>query len=507
MMPIDVVIMAAGKGTRMKSKIPKVLHTLGAKPLLGHVIEAALGLLARKIVLITGHESDWVRQGAVSFFEQHLNTDSKGGLDGASNGASNGVSKAKLEFALQMPQLGTGHAVQQAAPLLDNGGLTLILSGDVPLTQVQTLKSLVQASVSCGSSNLTQTSKPGSPVCALSLLTLNTKNPFGYGRVIRDSKDSTKIIAIVEEKDATPEQKKITEVYTGVLVAATEDLRRWVNGLSNNNAQNEYYLTDVVKGAVADGVPVSALSIDEPLEVMGVNSPAQLAELERAYQLKQAHSLMQTGVRLKDPTRIDIRGALDCGPDVEIDVNCVFKGTVKVGSQVRIGPNCVIEHAVIEDGAVLEAYTHIEGESSLKPVRVGALAKVGPFARLRPGAVLGTDVHVGNFVEIKNSTLAAGAKANHLAYVGDAVLGERVNFGAGAITANYDGANKHQTVIEQDVHIGSNSVLVAPVKIGASGTVGAGSTITKDTPPGALTITRAKQTSIANWTRPVKEKK
>jgi bifunctional UDP-N-acetylglucosamine pyrophosphorylase/glucosamine-1-phosphate N-acetyltransferase len=495
MMPIDVVIMAAGKGTRMKSKIPKVLHTLGAKPLLGHVIDAALELSARKIVLITGHESEWVRQGAVSFFEQHLKID------------SNLASKVELEFALQMPQLGTGHAVQQAAPLLEDGGLTLILSGDVPLTQVQTLKSLVQQSLLQGGLGLARTGKAGSPQSALSLLTLNTLNPFGYGRVIRDPKDSAKIIAIVEEKDATPEQKKITEVYTGVLAAATEDLRRWVNALDNKNAQNEYYLTDVVKSAVADGVSVSALAIDDPLEVMGVNSPAQLAELERAYQLKQAHHLMQTGVRLKDPTRIDIRGALECGPDVEIDINCIFKGVVKVGSQVRIGPNCVIDNALIEDGAILEAYTHIEGASPLQPVRVGALARVGPFARLRPGAVLGADVHVGNFVEIKNSTLAAGAKANHLAYVGDAVLGERVNFGAGSITANYDGANKHQTVIEQDVHIGSNCVLVAPLTIGAKGTVGAGSTITKDTPPGALTITRAKQASISNWTRPVKEKK
>ncbi len=484
MMPIDVVIMAAGKGTRMKSKTPKVLHTLGAKPLLGHVIDAAQELSARKIIVITGHESELVRAGATTFFES----------------AHDRSQNSQLEFALQMPQLGTGHAIQQAVPHLLDDGLVIVLSGDVPLTQVRTLKSLIETSFSEGSKNSESAN-------SLSLLTLKASNPFGYGRVIRDASNADKILGIIEEKDASAEQKLITEVYTGVLVAPTKFLRRWVNSLDNNNAQKEYYLTDVVKLAVADGVPVKALCINDPVEVMGVNSPAQLSELERAYQLSLAVKLMQDGVRLKDPSRIDIRGQLQCREDVEIDVNCVFKGLVHIGTGVRIGPNCIIQNALIESGAVIEAYTHIEGESPEKPVKVGEFAKIGPFARLRPGAVLGADVHVGNFVEIKNSTLAAGAKANHLAYVGDASLGERVNFGAGAITANYDGANKHKTVIEEDVHIGSNSVLVAPVTIGAGGTVGAGSTITKETSKGALTITRAKQISIQNWSRPIKVKK
>ena len=289
-----------------------------------------------------------------------------------------------------------------------------------------------------------------------------------------------------------------------MLVAPTVHLRSWVNSLDNKNAQGEYYLTDVVKKAVEAGIPIKTLSIHDPIEVMGVNSPAQLAELERALQLFTAKSLMEQGVRIKDPSRIDVRGELLCSEDVQLDVNSVFLGRVSLGRGVHIGPNCVISNAVIEDGALIEAYSHIEGGSVQSPVIVGANARVGPFARLRPGAVLGAEVHIGNFVEIKNSTLADGAKANHLAYVGDAQLGERVNFGAGAITANYDGANKHKTVIEHDVHVGSNSVLVAPVTIGAGGTVGAGSTITKSTEANALSITRAKQLSVQNWIRPVK---
>jgi len=495
MLPLDVVIMAAGKGTRMKSKTPKVLHTLGGRALLGHVMQAAVSLTARKIVLITGHEAELVQKGAAQMFEQEFKVSAPD---------TKRIAPPILEFALQMPQLGTGHAIQQALPHLSDDGLTLVLSGDVPLTQVKTLQGLIESSL--------QTIKLGGDTesdqhvrkAALTLLTLNTPNPFGYGRVLRDAKQHDKVLGIVEEKDATPEQKCITEVYTGVLVAPTVHLRSWVSSLDNKNAQGEYYLTDVVKKAVETGIPIKTLSIHDPIEVMGVNSPAQLAELERALQLLTAKELMEQGVRIKDPSRIDVRGELLCGEDVQLDVNSVFMGRVSLGRGVHVGPNCVISNAVIEDGALIEAYSHIEGGSIQSPVIVGANARVGPFARLRPGAVLGAEVHIGNFVEIKNSTLADGAKANHLAYVGDAQLGERVNFGAGAITANYDGANKHKTVIEHDVHVGSNSVLVAPVTIGAGGTVGAGSTITKSTESNALSITRAKQLSVQNWTRPVK---
>ncbi len=482
-MPLDVVIMAAGKGTRMKSKIPKVLHTLGGNALLGHVIQAAVAISARKIVVITGHESELVQNGALSLFKQAC-------LQGEQSNPP-----PEIEFALQMPQLGTGHAIQQAMPHLTDDGLTLILSGDVPLTKLETLKCLIETSLENKQVNTTP---------SLALLTLQTANPFGYGRILRDTLQPQRVLGIVEEKDANPEQRLITEVYTGVLVAPTQYLRTWVNSLDNKNAQGEYYLTDVVTKAVDTGHAVKTLTIDNPLEVMGVNSPAQLAELERTLQLNTAQSLMEQGVRIKDPGRIDVRGTLNCAEDVEIDINAVFIGSVTLGRGVRVGPNCVISNAQIEEGALIEAYTHIEGASIKTPVIIGANSRVGPFARLRPGAMLGTEVHVGNFVEIKNSTLASGAKANHLAYVGDAELGERVNFGAGAITANYDGANKHRTVIEHDVHVGSNSVLVAPLTIGASGTIGAGSTITKGSEPGALSITRAKQISIPNWSRPRK---
>lgn len=512
MLPLDVVIMAAGKGTRMKSKRPKVLHTLGGRALLGHVMQAAGALSARKIVLITGHEAELVQRGASQMFEQEF-LQTKANPNHSPNPPQ---TPPILAFALQMPQLGTGHAVQQALPHLSDDGLTLVLSGDVPLTQVKTLQGLIASCLQEPRDGESPPSKPltlGSAVpgeLALSLLTLNTPSPFGYGRVLRgakNTKDGGEVMGIVEEKDASPEQKKIGEVYTGVLVAPTKLLRAWVSALDNKNAQGEYYLTDVVKKAFDAGVPIRSLSINDPVEVMGVNSPAQLAELERAYQLRLAASLMEQGVRIKDPGRIDIRGELVCAEDTEIDVNCVFSGRVSLARGVHIGPNCVITNASIAEGVVVEAYTHIEGAGIDSPVMVGANARVGPFARLRPGAVLGAEVHIGNFVEIKNSTLEEGAKANHLAYVGDAHLGARVNFGAGAITANYDGANKHKTVIQSDVHVGSNSVLVAPLTIGAGGTVGAGSTITKSTEPGALSITRAKQLSVQNWARPEKIKK
>jgi bifunctional UDP-N-acetylglucosamine pyrophosphorylase/glucosamine-1-phosphate N-acetyltransferase len=359
------------------------------------------------------------------------------------------------------------------------------LSGDVPLTQVATLQALLQASQG------TQ----------LALLTLQTAQPTGYGRILRNANGLVQ--AIVEEKDATPEQRAITEIYSGIMAVPTRWLRAWLARLDNHNAQQEYYLTDVVKFARADEQAVAAHRITDAAEVAGVNNPVQLAELERAHQARQAHALMLSGVRLADPARLDVRGSLTCGPDVEIDVNCVFDGVVNLGEGVRIGANCVIANAHIEAGAVIHPFTHIDGEKA--GVTIGRHARVGPYARLRPGAVLGEDVHIGNFVEVKNTSMAQGSKANHLAYLGDATVGERVNYGAGSITANYDGVNKHRTVIEADVHVGSNSVLVAPVTIGAGGTIGGGSTITKDTPPGALTVARGKQTSIANWKRPQKK--
>jgi bifunctional UDP-N-acetylglucosamine pyrophosphorylase/glucosamine-1-phosphate N-acetyltransferase len=336
----------------------------------------------------------------------------------------------------------------------------------------------------------------------LALLTIELPDASGYGRIVRDG-DAVR--AIVEHKDATPDEHAIREVYTGMMAVPTGALKRWLAQLTNDNAQGEFYLTDIVAMAVADGVPVVAAHPGSETEVLGVNSPAQLAELERRYQRTRADVLMEAGVRLADPARFDVRGELACGSDVEIDVNCIFEGSVDLGDNVRIGANCMIRNARIAAGAVIHPFTHIDGEAL--GVTIGAGALVGPFARLRPGAALGDEVHVGNFVEVKNSTLAKGAKANHLAYLGDASVGERVNYGAGSITANYDGANKHRTVIGNDVHVGSNCVLVAPVTLGDGATIGGGSTISKDAPAGQLTVARAKQVSLPGWTRPVKKAK
>jgi bifunctional UDP-N-acetylglucosamine pyrophosphorylase/glucosamine-1-phosphate N-acetyltransferase len=333
-------------------------------------------------------------------------------------------------------------------------------------------------------------------------LTIDFADPTGYGRIVRTQGASGDVQAIVEHKDASDDQRQIREVYSGIMAVPAAMLKAWLARLDNKNVQGEYYLTDVVKFAVADGVSVVGHKIADAVQVAGVNSPVQLAELERAYQQRLANRLMEQGVRLADPARLDVRGTLECAQDVSIDVNCVFDGMVSLGEGARIGANCVIANATIGAGAVIHPFTHIDGEK--QGVQVGDGALVGPFARLRPGAVLGAEVHIGNFVEVKNSTLAAGAKANHLAYLGDATVGERVNYGAGSITANYDGANKHRTVIEADVHIGSNCVLVAPVTIGAGGTVGGGSTITKSTEPGSLSVARGKQISLANWSRPKK---
>ena len=394
-MALNIVIMAAGKGTRMKSATPKVLHKLAGRSLLAHVLKSCEPLEAAARIVITGHGAEQVEAA---------------------------VGGGGIAFVRQMPQLGTGHAIQQAVPALTGEGTTLILNGDVPLIETATAKALIDA---CAGH-------------ALVLLTVDLADPTGYGRIIRDPDDDG-VLAIVEHKDATPEQRLIHEGYSGMMAAPTASLKRWVGQLRNDNAQGEYYLTDIVAMAVAEGLPVLGIKAGSETEVLGVNAPVQLAQLERAFQARQAETLMRAGVRLADPARFDLRGTLSCGQDVEIDVNCVFEGDVTLGDGVRIGANCVIRNARIGAGARIHEFTHIDGEAAGASVGEGAL--IGPFARLRPGAQLGAEVHIGNFVEVKNSTLARGAKANHLAYLGDATVGERVNYGAGSITALYDGAH------------------------------------------------------------------
>ena len=465
-MALDIVIMAAGKGTRMKSALPKVLHRLAGRSLLQHVLDTATGLGADRIVVVTGHGAEAVEASAQA---------------------------PNLHFVRQAPQLGTGHAVQQAAPLLHDDGMTLILNGDVPLIEAGTAQALL--AVADGAN--------------LALLTVELADPTGYGRVLRgdaagrSAHEGGRVRAIVEHKDATVGQRAIREVYSGIMAAPSAHLKRWLGALRNDNAQGEFYLTDIVAMAVADRVPVVTAQPRHEAEVLGVNSPAQLTDLERRVQRARAETLMEAGVRLADPARFDLRGELRCGSDVEIDVNCIFEGQVSLGNDVRIGAHCVLRNATVGDGVVIHPYTHIDGDAI--GVSVGSGCIVGPYARLRPGATLAEDVHVGNFVEIKNSTLARGAKANHLAYVGDARLGERVNFGAGSITANYDGVNKHRTTIGADAHIGSNCVLVAPVSVGDGATIGGGSTIAGAAPAGQLTVARARQVTVPAWTRPVKK--
>jgi bifunctional UDP-N-acetylglucosamine pyrophosphorylase/glucosamine-1-phosphate N-acetyltransferase len=462
---LDIVIMAAGKGTRMRSKLPKVLHRLAGRSLLQHVLQTAAALGARRIVVITGHGAEAVEAS---------------------------IADPAVVFVRQEPQLGTGHAVQQAVPSLGDDGTTLILNGDVPLIEAATVKALVAAS-------------EGS---RLALLTAVLDDPSGYGRIVRgdpagrDALEGGRIHRIVEDKDATATDRGIREIYTGVMAAPTRDLKRWLAALRNDNAQREYYLTDVVKAAVDDGIAVVATHPRDPVETMGVNSANQLAELERLLQRRQAAALMERGARLADPSRFDLRGELLCGSDVEIDVGCIFEGRVELGDDVTVGAHCVLRNATVGAGVTIRPYTHIDGGK--EGARIAAGAEIGPFARLRAGADLGENVHVGNFVEIKNARLGKGAKANHLAYLGDAQVGERVNFGAGSITANYDGAHKHRTTIGADAHIGSNCVLVAPVEIGAGATIGGGSTISKDAPAGQLTLARARQSTLAGWKRPTK---
>ena len=452
---MNIVILAAGQGKRMHSHLPKVLHPIAGKALAAHVPDTARHLGQSRICLVVGHGGEVVRSA---------------------------LAAADVACAVQEPQLGTGHAVMQALPLLDGEGMTLVLYGDVPLIQAATLQRLVQAAGD-----------------GLAVLTVDLENPKGYGRIIRDS--AGRVQRIVEEKDATPAERLVRETNTGILALPTARLKDWLSRLSNDNAQGEYYLTDVVALAVADGVPVHTAQPEGEWEVAGVNSKVQLAELERVYQLRLAHGLLEQGVRLADPARLDVRGQLRCGRDVAIDVGCVFEGEVVLEEAVDIGPYCVLKNVTVKAGARIAAFSHLEGAV------VGPDAIVGPYARLRPGTELGAEAHVGNFVELKNSILGPGSKANHLAYVGDATVGQRVNIGAGTITCNYDGANKHRTVIEDDAFIGSDSQLVAPVTVGRGATLGAGTTLTKDAPADSLTVSRARQVSLAGWKRPEKVKK
>lgn len=458
---MNVVILAAGMGKRMQSALPKVLHPLAGKPLLRHVIDTARGLSPKKLCVIYGHGGAAVPE-MVSALAQETGSN--------------------IDTALQEPQLGTGHAVMQAVPQLIDTDATLVLYGDVPLTTADTLRRLVEAA---GSDKL-------------GILTVEQANPFGLGRIVRED---GKIVRIVEEKDASETERAIKEINSGIMAVPTRHLKKWLAALSNNNAQGEYYLTDIVAQAVADGVPVVSAQPAGEWEVAGVNSKVQLAELERRHQLNIAHALLEKGVTLMDPARIDVRGELICGRDVVIDVGCVFEGRVELADGVKVGANCVLVGATVGAGANIKPFCHIEGAV------VGPASQIGPYARLRPGTELGEDVHVGNFVEIKNSTVAAHSKANHLAYIGDATIGSRVNIGAGVITCNYDGANKFRTVIEDEVFVGSDSQLVAPVTIGKGATLGAGTTLTKDAPAGKLTISRPKQITIEGWKRPVKIKK
>lgn len=454
---MNILILAAGKGTRMKSALPKVLHPVGGQSMLARVVQTASRFDNPHVLVVVGHGAEEV--------QRHL------------------AGHGNVQFALQAEQLGTGHAVQCASQSLADHPVTLILYGDVPLIQFDSLQPLVK-SAQAGQ---------------LGLMTLNMANPHGYGRILRDAEGA--VTGIVEQKDATPAQQAITEVNTGILACPTAQLKDWVARLSNDNAQGEYYLTDIIAMAHAEGLLVRTCQPANSWEVSGVNSRVQQAELERIWQLHQAEKLMVEGVQLLDPARIDLRGTLVCGADVSIDVGCVFQGNVTLGDNVSIGPYCVLNNVTIGTGSRVEAYSH------LTDATVGENAVIGPYARLRPGAKLGNEVHIGNFVEVKNSSIANQSKANHLAYIGDAQIGERVNVGAGTITCNYDGANKHLTIIEDDVFIGSDTQLVAPVTVKKGATLGAGTTLTKDAPENALTVSRAKQVTITGWKRPVKSTK
>ena len=452
---LNVVILAAGLGKRMHSILPKVLHPLAGKPLISHVLTTAHTLLPGKICVVYGHGGELV--------PQVINDDG-------------------LIWVKQDPQMGTGHALLQTLPHLDSNGVTLVLYGDVPLTSVETLKKLIASSAES----------------ALALLTLELDDPSGYGRIVRNS-EGNGVIAIVEERDASKSELQIYEINTGIMVVPNQFLHNWLPKLENKNSQKEYYLTDIVKMAVTDGVKVKATNPEYAWETLGINSKVQLAALERIYQDETAGRLLDQGVTLSDPSRIDIRGQLVCGSDVSIDINCIFEGSVQLGDGVRVGANCILKNTKVQAGTQIAPFSLVED------AEIGKDCRIGPYARIRPGTHLSDEVHIGNFVEIKNSSISTGTKANHLSYIGDSIVGKNVNIGAGTITCNYDGANKHQTIIEDDVFIGSDTQLIAPVTVAKGATIGAGSTITKTAPPESLTLSRAKQMSIPNWKRPVKK--
>ena len=454
---MNIVILAAGMGKRMNSDLPKVLHPLAGKSLLGHVVDTARTLDPQRLVVVYGHGGEQVQAAFAG--------------------------QTDVQWALQSPQLGTGHAVAQAVPMLVDDVPTLILYGDVPLVKASTLQRLAEAA---------QGGK-------LARLSQHVADPTGYGRVVRDAAGN--VSRIVEQKDADAETLKINEVNTGILVCPTGPLKRWLTALKNDNAQGEYYLTDVIAAAVADGTGVVTAHPDAEWETLGVNSKAQLAFLERRHQRNLADRLTDSGVMLADPDRIDIRGTLECGRDVFIDVGCVFEGTVRLGKGVKIGPNCVLKDCTLADG------TQVQAMSVIDSAEVGAQGRIGPFARLRPGTKLGEDSHIGNFVELKNATTGTGSKINHLSYVGDAEIGSRVNIGAGTITCNYDGVNKHKTIIEDDVFVGSDSQLVAPVTVRRGATLAAGTTLTREAPADSLTLSRVPQTTKSEWKRPQRKTK
>ena len=451
--PLNVVVLAAGLGKRMHSALPKVLHPLAGRPIVSYVLDAARSLEPRAIAVVVGHGADIVQRA---------------------------LAAPDLAFVLQDPPRGTGDAARVALAALPGDGVTLVTIGDIPLVPAAALAALV-AEAEAGH---------------LAVLTAKVPDPSGLGRVVRDG--AGRVRAIVEERDATPAQRALDEINTGVMAAPTALMKRWVAALTTDNAQGEYYLTDVIAAACADGVPVVARLAEDERDVRGINDRAQLAAVERVLQDRHAQALMVRGVALADPARIDVRGNLACGRDVRIDIGCVFEGDVTLGNDVSVGPYCVLRNVTVADGTQIDAFSH------LVDAAIGAQCRIGPYARLRPGAKLADDVHVGNFVEIKASSLGQGAKANHLAYIGDSAVGSKVNFGAGSITANYDGANKHRTVIGDGASIGSNCVLVAPVTIGAGATIGAGSVIAQEARPGELTVARARQVTIEGWQRPTK---
>jgi len=450
-MPLDVIVLAAGQGKRMRSALPKVLHPLGGRPLLAYVLDTARELGARRTIVVHGHGAEAVRAG-------FADTD--------------------VQWVLQAEQLGTGHAVQQALPLIGSDAQVLILYGDVPLVRLATLRQLLEAAGD-----------------GVAITTAELDDPRGYGRIVRKA---GRVERIVEEKDASSAERGVREINAGLMALPGRRLGGWLGAIGNRNAQKEYYLTDVVTLALRDGVTINAVKVDDAIEVAGVNSKRELALLERELQRRHAERLLEDGVTLIDPARIDVRGTLECAADVTIDVNCVFEGHVRLGERVRVGANCVLRNITVGANTELLPFCHLEDS------QIGARCRLGPYSRLRPGVSLADEVHIGNFVELKASRVGAGSKANHLSYIGDSELGARVNVGAGTITCNYDGAAKHRTVIEDDCFIGSDTTLVAPVRVAKGSYIGAGSTINKDTPAGQLTLARARQVSIPGWKPPKK---